>query len=115
EMTIAARHFEAATLERERAVGAALRAGDLAAERTAQRFAPRTLPADVLACNVPLERRAANLAMPATVVLALDPRLRRLVQPIERKIGAAFKHRHQARLDQIPERLLLAVLIGRVR
>jgi hypothetical protein len=48
------------------------------------------------------------------VILALDPRLRRLVELVEREALDALDHRDQALLERLPEFLLLAVLLGAV-
>jgi hypothetical protein len=72
-------------------------------------------PADVLVVQVAIERSAADLRVPRTVVLHLDPGLGGLVEQGEAEIGDAFEHGHQASFELAPEGLLLAVLIGRVR
>jgi hypothetical protein len=51
----------------------------------------------------------------ASVVLVLDPGLRRLVQEGERQIRHMLQHGDKAALNRAPERLLLGVLIRRVR
>src|SRR6185437_13732431 len=109
EMSITGGDLEALTLEAYGAIGAALSAFDLDAERCAQRIAPRGLTCHGGACQIPIERCRADLAVHRAVVLLGDPRLSSEVQLIEREVGLPFEHREQPAFDPRPEVLLLAV------
>src|SRR6185437_10453386 len=63
QVPVAGRDLEALGLQAHRAVGAALAAFDLDAERGAQRLAPGALAGDVRACEVALERGGPDLAV----------------------------------------------------
>ena len=67
------------------------------------------------AAQVALEGRLADLRVHLALVFLLDPGLGGGIEEIEREVGLAFEHGKEASLDLSPERLLLAVLLGRVR
>src|SRR5207245_5783029 len=115
QMAVARRHLESLALETDRAVAASWRAIDLGAEGAAELRAARARATHVRAGQIPLERRAAELAMPGAVVFQLDPRLRGCVQPLEREVRLALEHREQPPFHLGPEDLLLRVLVGAVR
>lgn len=50
--------------------------------------------------------------MDAAVVFLLDPGLSGAVEQVERELELALEHGHEPTLDDAPERLLLAVLLG---
>jgi hypothetical protein len=108
-------HFEAHALDRQGAVGAALRARLLGGKRGAQDLRRRTGAEDIGAREKPRERALARLAVRRAMVLELHPRLRGLVEQVETElVGHPFEHREQAPFDLCPPGLLLRVLVRRI-
>lgn len=107
--------LEPDALDGRGAVAAPLVAGDLGAEAAAEIVRARTVATDRRPAEIPLERSLLDLAVLLPVILVLDPRLRGGVEKVEGEGLLALEHRQEASLDLAPERLLLAVLLGRVR
>src|SRR5260370_41639243 len=103
------RDLEALAVETDGAVGAALLAFDLDAERGTQVIASRALATDVGAGQEPLHRRLAEFTMHGAVIFLGHPRLGRDVQLLEREIGFPFQHGEQPTLDATPDIFLLPI------
>ena len=88
ETPIPGRDLEALAVQTDRAVGAALLALDLDAERSAQRIAARALAPDVRAGEVALQRRGAELAVHGAVVFLGHPGLGGEVQLLEGELAS---------------------------
>ena len=112
ESPIPGRDLEALALETHRAVGTALLALDLDAERRAQLVAPRTLAPDVGAGEVALHRRLRKLTVDGAMIFLGHPGLGREVQLLERETGLPFEHGQQPSLDAAPDIFLLTVHKG---
>ena len=104
-------HLEAASLDAEGGVGAALGTPLCGAKRVAQRIGVRRGAPDVGALEIAAHGRDAQLLVEFFVVLEFDPSLGRLVEEFESELLDAFEHGHQARFDLGPERFLLSVLV----
>src|SRR5207245_3531328 len=110
EVAIPRRHLESPALEADRAVALAQRAPVIGAKRLAQRFARRARSTDVVAVEKPPEWRRTELGVMLVVVLALDPRLRDLVEPGERQVGDVLEHRDQPAFELRPEAFNFRIL-----
>src|SRR5215469_12949297 len=96
EMGKARWHFEAVSLEADRAVGPPLHAAHLGAEGAAQDFRWGTFAADIGTGAIALKRRASHLAVARVVVVKLDPGVRRSVEQLQRQVLHVFQHGHQS-------------------
>ena len=115
EVLVAVWYFEAAAFDDGSAVAAAQGPSFGAGEGQPQRGGIRTASCHGGAGEEAGERRVIDLAVALAVVVLLDPRLRRLVEPGQGEVVDALEHGHQPALDRCPKNLLLAVLVGGVR
>src|SRR5512146_3485380 len=111
-MPITGGDLEALVLESDRAVGAALTALDLDAERGAQCLTRGALTSDIVAGEIPLKRWATDLLMPGAIVFLGHPGKSGEIELIEREVWLTLEHRQQSSLDLGPPRLLLSVHMG---
>ena len=115
ERAVRGRELVADAFDGEGPVAFALSARDLHAKRAAERVTRRARAADAGPSEATLERSLLDLAVEAAVVLLLDPGLRGAVEELERELGLALEHGHEAPLDLGPEDLLFPILLGGCR